>query len=126
MDNTARILIQPQHRIGLLILSLLLLGLVLELVRRGALKEKYALLWLATSLFGLVMGVFPGLIVRLSKLLHFQFVTVLFVLSFLFILGLVLSFSVVISRLSERNRELTQEVALLAHTLEQLKGKDEH
>lgn len=115
--------LQWPHRAALLIMSLALLALVLELVRRGLLKERYALLWLATSFFGLVAGVFPGLIVRLSGLLHFQYVTVLFVLSFLFVLGLVLSFSVIISRLSERNRELTQEVALLENALRRLERK---
>jgi len=84
-------------------------------VRRGHLRERYALLWLATSLFGLVVGLFPNLIVYFSRLMHFQFLTLLFVVSFLFLLGLVLSFTVVISRQSERNRKLTQEVALLAN-----------
>ena len=36
-----------------------LAGLILELVRRGRLKERYALLWLATALFTLFLGVFP-------------------------------------------------------------------
>ena len=101
------------HRVCLLVFSLILVGVVLELVRRGLLKERYALLWLGTSACGLVVGVFPGVIVLMSRIFHLQRLTVLFVLSFLFLLGLVLSFSVVISRLAERNRELTQEVALL-------------
>jgi len=41
-------------------------------------------------------------------------------LSFLFLLGIVLGFSVIISRLSERNRKLAQELALLAHRVERL------
>lgn len=123
MIGTQSLELQGPHRVALLIMSLVLLGLVLELVRRGMLKERYALLWLATSLFGLVLGIFPGLIVKLSQLLHFQFVTVLLALTFLFTLGLVLSFSVVISRLSERNRELTQEVALLENALKKLEKR---
>lgn len=114
----------PAHRAGLLLFSVLLLGLVLELVRRRRFKERYALLWLATSLFGLLVGVFPGIIVALARALHVQFLTVFFALAFLFLLGLVLTFSIVISRLSEQNRELAQEAALLAHRLKAL--EDEH
>jgi len=115
--------IQLVHRVGLLLLSLVLLGLVLELVRRRLLKERYALLWLAASGAGLLVGLFPGSIVLLSKSLHFQYLTLIVVISFLFLLGLVLSFTVVISRLSERNRQLTQEVALLANELKKLEER---
>jgi hypothetical protein len=111
------------HRVALLALSILLLCVVLELVRRGHLKERYALLWLATAGAGLVLGVFPGLYIRLCELLRFQYITLLFALYFFFTLGLVLSFSIVISRLSERNRELTQEVALLSNAVKRLEKK---
>lgn len=113
----------PAHRAGLFTISLALFLLVLELVRRGFLKERYALLWLGTSLFGLGVGLFPGIIVRLSELLNFQFLTVFYTFSFLFLLGLVLAFTVVISRLSERCRDLAQELALLQHRLETIEGR---
>jgi len=113
------------HRFGLLALSLLLVGTVLELVRRGLLKERYALLWLAASGTGLVVGCFPSIIVRLAALLEFQYLTVVYTFSFLFLLVIVLAFTIVISRLSEQNRELAQEVALLAQRLRQLEKHDE-
>lgn len=125
MEGAEQFAIQPGHRLALLILSLLLFGFVLELVRRDLLKERYALLWLATSLFGLVIGIFPGLIVRLAVLLRFQMLTALFVLSFLFTLGIVLSFSVLISRLSERNRRLAQEVALLENRVRRQEERED-
>ena len=106
------------HRIGLLVTSVVLLVVVLELVRRRSLKERYALLWLAASGAGLVVGLFPVVIVWISRMIQVQFLTVFFALAFLFLLGLVLTFSVVISRLSERNRELAQEVGLLSQRLD--------
>ncbi|MCP4642371.1 MAG: DUF2304 domain-containing protein [bacterium] len=117
--------LQMTHRIGLLAFSLILLLAILELVRRGHLKERYALLWLATGVVGLVVGLFPGIIVKVSHLVHFQYLTMLFVTSFLFLLGLVLSFTVVISRLVERNRRLTQEVALLDEAVRRLEKRVE-
>ena len=107
--------LQTVHRLGLFVASILLLAVVLELVRRGRLKERYALLWLVVSFTGLIVGVFPVIILVVSRVLHVQYVTLLFIVSFLFLLGLVLSFSIIISRLAERNRELAQEVALLGH-----------
>jgi hypothetical protein len=124
-ESLGQVGLYTSHRVVLLALSILLLGVVLELVRRGHLKERYALLWLATAAAGLVIGFFPSIYLEVCELLHFQYITLIFALYFLFTLSLVLSFSIVISRLSERNRELTQEVALLAHALKRLEKKIE-
>ncbi len=123
MTGEAQTGFETAHRIGLAAVSILLLLLVLELVRRGLLKERYALLWLAASAFGLIIGIFPQIIVFLAGALRFQYLTVFFVLSFIGGLGLVLAFSIVISRLVERNRRLTQEVALLSHAVKELERK---
>ncbi len=120
MEEVQQFAIQPSHRLAIAILSIVLFGLVLELVRRDYLKERYALLWLATSAFGLVIGVLPNLIGRIAHVFHFQMITILFVVSFLYVLGIVLGFSIVISKITERNRRLAQEVALLGNRLERL------
>lgn len=120
MPGYEQVDIQFVHRIAILVLSLSLMVVVLELMRRGWLKEKYALLWLGTAGASVLVGVFPNVIVAAANLFHFQYLTVLFTVYFLFTLGLVMSFSVVISQLAERNRELTQELALLAHTVERM------
>ncbi len=116
---------QAIHRLGLLGVSLLLMTLVLELVRRGRLKERYALLWLGAAGGSLLVGLFPAIIVRLADVLHFQYLTVVYTLSFLFLLAIVLAFSVVISLLSERCRVLAQESALLSQRLEELERRHE-
>ena len=111
------------HRMGLLTVSVLFLVVVLELVRRSHLKERYALLWLAAAVCGLFVGLFPQVIVWFSHAFGFQYLTVFYVSSFLFLLLVVLVFTVLISKLSERNRELAQEVALLAHRVARLEGE---
>lgn len=112
------------HRYGLLFASVALMALVLELVRRGRLKERYALLWLATSGASLLIGFFPAIIVRMSTFLHVQYLTLVYLLSFLFLLLMVLVFTVVLSRLGEHNRLLAQEVALLSERLKLLENPD--
>ncbi len=123
MNNGPLVTLESVHRFALLGVSVLLLILVLEVVRRGMLKERYALLWLAVACTGLIFGIFPSLIVWTARLLHFQYVTLLFALSFAFLLGIVLSFSIIISRQTERTRALTQEVALLASQLKELEKR---
>lgn len=120
MEGYTQLGIQTAHRIGILGLSVALLAIVLELVRRGYLKERYALLWLATAGISFAVGLFPGIIIALANLFRFQYLTVLFAMYFSFTLAIVLCFTIVISRLSERNRELTQELALLAHAVDRL------
>lgn len=123
MNEAAQVGLYGSHRIALLVMSVALLVLVLELVRRNLLRERYALLWLGTSLVGLVVGLFPDLIVRFSNWMRFQYLTALFFLTFMFVLALVLAFSVVLSRQSERNRRLAQEVALLHHRVKRLERR---
>ncbi len=110
------------HRVGMLVLSVVLVGIVLELVRSHRFKERYALLWLGASLVCLLIGLFPSLIVWTAQLFRVQYLTVFFATAFVFILGLVLSFSVVISQLTERNRELAQEVGLLSARVKDLEN----
>ena len=116
----ALVSIQPVHRVALLVLSIALFGIVIELVRRELLKERYALLWLATSVLGVVIGIFPSIIEWVTAALHFQLLTTLYAVSFIYMLGIVLAFCVIITRQIERNRALAQEVALLSNRLDKL------
>jgi len=88
--------------------------LVIELVRRGRLKERYSLLWIFASGILLVLSSSRGLLESISHLLGiFYAPSLLFLLAFLFLLLITLHFSVVISGLSEKNKKLAQELALL-------------
>ena len=100
--------------------SVLLLTIVFELIRRGKLKERYALLWLLSGLVILLFSIFPNLLNIISRMLGMYYLTALFVISFLFLLMIVLHFSTVISRLSERNKELTQELSIMEFRFKQL------
>jgi hypothetical protein len=95
--------------------SLLLILVVLELVRGRRLKERYALLWLATGVVLLVLSVWRD---GLNTLAGWFGVTgyppaVLFAVATLFILLVLLHYSTVISKLTDDNVELAQRIALL-------------
>lgn len=122
-DESMLIQIHPVHRMALLFLSVVLFMTVLELVRRERLKEKYALLWLGTSGSGVIIGLFPMILEWITSTLHFQLLTTLYTISFMYTLGIILAFSVIISKQVEQNRKLAQEIALLNHRVEKLESK---
>lgn len=100
--------------------------LVLELVRRRHLREEYALLWLATGVVLLLLSLSRPLLDTLAALTGiFYPPSALFLVALLFVLTILLHFSVVLTRLSQQNRELAQQLALLRHDLERAVSVDE-
>ncbi len=88
--------------------------LVIELIRRGRLKERYSLLWLFAGTVLLVLSSSREILEFISRSMGIYYApSFLFLVAFLFLLLITLHFSVVISGLSEKNKQLAQEVALL-------------
>ena len=100
--------------------SILLILVVLELIRSRRLRERYALLWLATGIVLLVLSAWRG---GLNTIADWVGVTgyppaVLFAVGSLFILAVLLHYSTVISKLADQNTILAQRLALLEQRLE--------
>ena len=101
--------------------SLGLLGLIIELVRRRKLGEAYSLLWLLTGATLVVLSLWRELLDVLARMVGiFYPPTALFVVGFGFVLLILLQFSVMVSRLSDENRSLSQRLAILDWRLRQL------
>ena len=95
------------------------LALVVWLVRRGSLKEKFALVWIGVGTGLVVLALVRPLLDDLSNELGIESgTTTLFLLSTLFLAGLLLHLSIVVSRLEEKLRDLTEAYALLAADLD--------
>jgi hypothetical protein len=104
--------------------SVVLLGIVIELIRSRKLRERYALLWLATAAVILFFAVWRSGLHNLSKALGVAYPpNALFVLAMLFVLVLLLHFSTVISKLSDRSTTLTQRLALLEERLREMEDQ---
>jgi predicted permease len=104
-----------------LIGSLILLLLILELIRRRYLRERYSLLWIATGGFSLLLSIKVDLLRDISDLLGFSIPSnALFFLGLLFLILLSLGLSVITSRLAEKNRILAQKVVLLERRVDDL------
>src|SRR4051795_2779173 len=93
--------------------TLALLLVVLELVRRRRLLERYALVWLGSTLVLLALGIWSGLLGTIAGALAVKSPpTALFVVAFGFILLLLLHFSTAVSRLTDQTKVLAQRLAL--------------
>jgi hypothetical protein len=85
--------------------------------------ERFALLWLLAGVTILVLALWKGL---LSTLAHAAGITylpsALFAVAFLFVLVMLVHFSMTISRLSDQNTILAQRLALLQQRLDRRGG----
>lgn len=97
------------------------LALVLELVRRRRLREEYSLLWLLTAFVMLIFSAWRDLLHGLAELVGIAYPpNLLFLLAVLFVLLILLYFSTVITRLTQENKEMAQQLALLRYEVERL------
>jgi hypothetical protein len=87
---------------------------IFELVRRKRLMERYAILWLVAGGIVLVLGLWQGLLTTLSHAVGIYYPpSALFAVAFVFVLVLLVHFSMTISRLSDQSKVLAQRLALL-------------
>ena len=103
----------------------LLLLIILELIRGRRLKERYALLWLVTGVVLLVLAVWRGGLNTIAGWLGVQGYppAILFAAAIMFVIAVLLHYSTVLSRLTDDNVRLAQEVALLRTRLDALEGR---
>ena len=100
--------------------------LILELVRRRRLMERYSLLWLLSAATLLVLAVWKGLLQDLAHLVGIQTASnALFATAFGFVLLLLVHFSLVISRLADQNKGLAQRLGMLEQRVKEGDGEAE-
>jgi hypothetical protein len=97
------------------IASLVLLLVVFELIRSRRLRERYALLWLATGVVLVVLSAWRGGLNTIAGWVGVRGYppAVLFAVAILFVILVLLHYSTVISRLNDQNVVLAQRLALL-------------
>lgn len=102
-----------QTRIIAAVLALAFMALVLELIRRDKLQERFSVVWFVAGLGMLVGAAFPGLLTFVADAMGVRDTNVaLFSIVLLFLLGLALNFSVTMSRQAAQITRLAQERAL--------------
>lgn len=101
--------------------SLLLFVFILKLVKRKKLKEEYSLLWLAFGSIFILLSIFKPLLEIVASMIGIVYapaaLLLILVISVFFIL---IQFSIVISKLAEGHKNLTQEVGILKAEIKKL------
>jgi hypothetical protein len=102
-----------QTRILAAILALAFMLLILEMIRRNRLQERYSVIWFVAGLGMLAGAAFPGLLKLVADAMGVRDTNVaLFSIVLLLLLGLALNFSVIMSRQAAQITRLAQERAL--------------
>jgi hypothetical protein len=101
-----------------------LLFIVLEMVRRRRLMERYALLWMLSATIILALSVWQDALNVMARQLGIASgPNALFLVALAFILLLLLHFSAAMSRLSDQSKVLAQRQAILEERLRQYEGQ---
>lgn len=107
-----------------LVLSLIIVVIVVEMLRRKKLREKYAALWLVVGLATLVLAAFPQLLALTARLLGVQVPSnLLFAMTIVLALGVCLHLSWEISVVEDETRTLAEETAILRTHIERLEAR---
>jgi hypothetical protein len=100
--------------------ALLIALTVVFYVRRWRLKEQYSILWLVLAVVMVVTAATPDLVEWFAGRLDVQYApSVLFFLALAFVAVMLFHYSLEISRLSDQNRTLAQEIGQLRTRIEE-------
>jgi hypothetical protein len=100
-----------------------LLAIVLELVRRRRLMERYALLWMLSAVVILGLAVWQEALNEIARFMGIiSAPNALFFVAVGFILLLLLHFSAAMSRLSDQSKVLAQRQAILEQRVRELES----
>ncbi len=108
-----------QQRVEVIAVAFVVCLLIFELIRRKRLMERYAILWLVAGVTVLLLSLWQGLLTTLARAAGISYTpSALFAVAFLFVLVILVHFSMTISRLSDENTALAQRLALLRERLD--------
>lgn len=103
----------PQARILAAVLAIAFMVLILDLIRRDKLLERYSIVWFLLGTAMLLGAIFPILLEWLARAMGVRDVTIaLFSVTLLVLLALSLNFSVIASRQSKQITRLAQQSAI--------------
>ena len=104
-----------------IIFSIAFLIIIIELVRKNKLLEKYSLLWISFGVILLLLSSTPIFIEKIASAFDIKYApSVLFLFGMVYLIVYNLNMTVVFSSQSQKITRLNQEIALLKQRLENL------
>lgn len=109
-------------QIVLIASSFVFLVIIINLIRKESLELKYSIIWLISALLFLLLPCFPFVLTFVTKVFGIASpMNALFLLGTVFLIAIVFSLTVALSRNADRLKRLTQELVLLKVQLEEIK-----
>jgi len=103
-------------------LAVIVLVIIVSLLLRRQLREKYASLWIVIGLVILVLAIFPGLLLWLSDALGVEVPSnLIFALALVLLIGVALHLSWELSLAEDEVRRVAEDVAILRADVEDLR-----
>ena len=94
--------------------AVLTLLVVIEMLRRGRLRERHAIWWLIAGILALIVGIFPGVLDWAAKLVGIGLPTnLVFFVSIAVLFLVCIQHSTELTKLEDHARTLAEDVALL-------------
>jgi hypothetical protein len=112
-ESEPQVQLTSQTRILAAVIAIFFMLLILDLIRRDRLQERYSVIWFVAGLGMLAGAAFPGLLELVADAMGVRNTNVaLFSIVLLLLLGLALNFSVIMSKQAAQITRLAQERAL--------------
>ncbi len=104
--------------------SIVFIVLMILLIRSRKIKEEFSILWLFFGVVFLVLSLWRGSLEVIARILGIAYApAAIFLILIIAIISILIHLSVIISRVTDQNKVLIQEVGLLKMELGILKGR---
>lgn len=98
---------------------------IMHVIKKNAIDVKYALVWFVVGFIILIFDIFPGLLEKVTNLFGIELpVNMLFFMGFCLSILIIFMMTVLMSKLMEQVRKLTQEVALLNKKIDEMEKQE--
>lgn len=102
--------------------SIILFFVILMLIRKRRIKEEYSLMWLLFSVVFILFSVWREGLDVVSSLLGIAYPpAAMFLILMMAIFLIMIEFSMIISKLADKNKNLAQEIAMLHYEIEKMR-----
>lgn len=109
-----------------IIITMLFLALIVHFTVTHKLKDRYAFLWLVTASAGVIAAICIPLLNRFALWIGISYMpTFVFLVTIIFILGLLVRQTISLSKQADRIKTLTQEFAVLEKKVLDLQNRTE-
>ncbi|WP_029452405.1 DUF2304 domain-containing protein [Clostridium algidicarnis] len=115
-----------QLQIILILVSIGFFIFIYKMITNYKMDLRHSLVWVLSSLVFILMSIFPGTLISVSRLLHIEEpVNTIFLLVIFFLLLVTFTLTLTISKRSNSIKDLVQEVAILKLKIEELSKESE-